>query len=455
MTAISTAAPAAAGPSNAALAAAGRFVEYTGEPAAQPASDPAPPLNAGTLQFSADRKRFAASLTKARKFTPSRSPKAILTGVRVAVTGGDVTLTATDLDASGMLTVPAAEGEANGVAIVCPKALGKWLRASKGNTIRVSADAKSVRFADDRTAIVLPAIDAADNWPDFADAAFDWLGCWSMQTADLAAVLRHTVPATDPESLRYALGGVALCPTIDGDHDLTAIATDGRRLHTRTAFVDSDIDAAAVAESLPILPVKACKALEAWGRRAIDDVTIGVGESLVRVSGRTWSVTMRRLDGRFPRWRDVVPSRSCEFAALHTVGPLRDALTSILSSTSDDARGVDLEWQPQPYGATLRLTAGPDDARGVATVPGDILDGLSGDAERERAEGDDSSHVTLDPSFLLDAIRDGADDDTVRIALNADTPADSPVVVTTFVDGYSQDCDHPLRAVLMPLARAR
>lgn len=113
-------------------------------------------------------------------------------------------------------------------------------------------------------------------------------------------LMRSVKSATDADSSRYALGGVLL--EFRGGL-LSMIATDGRRLHASECEIDQALD-----DSTTIVP-----------RRVIDVILAIVGsseESLQLEANRTevmseiggTIVTARLLEGRFPRWRDIVPA---------------------------------------------------------------------------------------------------------------------------------------------------
>jgi len=112
-------------------------------------------------------------------------------------------------------------------------------------------------------------------------------------------LMRSVKCATDADSSRYALAGVLL--EFKGGV-LSMVATDGRRLHCAEAEIDQAVD-----DSSTIVP-----------RRVIDVILAIVGngmgslqleanrtEIMAEIGGRI--LTARLLEGRFPKWRDIVP----------------------------------------------------------------------------------------------------------------------------------------------------
>lgn len=112
-------------------------------------------------------------------------------------------------------------------------------------------------------------------------------------------LIRRTIFATDNESSRYALGGVKL---EFKDGQLTAVGTDGRRL----AKMDGPVTAVGTPEPLGELVVPS-KAMKLIGE-LIDSAELRIGrvkDSFIAKSP-TFTVVAEALEGRYPRWRDVV-----------------------------------------------------------------------------------------------------------------------------------------------------
>lgn len=113
-------------------------------------------------------------------------------------------------------------------------------------------------------------------------------------------LMRSVKSATDTDSSRYALGGVLL--EFRGGL-LSIVATDGRRLHCAEAEIEQALD-----DSTTIVP-----------RRVIDVILsiVGSGMGLLQLEYNRTEVmaeiggtiiTARLLEGRFPKWREIVPA---------------------------------------------------------------------------------------------------------------------------------------------------
>ena len=144
-----------------------------------------------------------------------------------------------------------------------------------------------------------------------------------------ARLMRSVKCATDADSSRYALAGVLL--EFRGGI-LSMIATDGRRLHASEAEIDQAVD-----DSTTIVP-----------RRVIDVILAIVGngmgslqlecnrtEIMAEIGGTI--LTARLLEGRFPKWREIVPAE--QPATTVGVGQLLEAVRQGSICRSETTKG--------------------------------------------------------------------------------------------------------------------
>jgi hypothetical protein len=134
--------------------------------------------------------------------------------------------------------------------------------------------------------------------------------------AELRRVLLAVLPARDPDASRYALGAVLLELEQSGDAvKLLAVACDARRLHvadTLGVATPDDVAAWPLGKVLAADP----KALAAMLAKVAGWVTLTVTPRATDNPGLSITlpgaepVTLPVADGRFPRWRDVIPADS-------------------------------------------------------------------------------------------------------------------------------------------------
>jgi DNA polymerase-3 subunit beta len=174
------------------------------------------------------------------------------------------------------------------LAAIAGMAVGDVSFAREGNNVKITAG---------RGQWTLPVIDG--DWPERGnDAGKPFL---RLPVDQFCRVVKSVVGATDDDSSRYALGGV-LVEQKKGD--VAFVATDGRRLHVAYAEVDQAVDDASA-----IIPAHAITTLAKLAATNADDaiqLSLANNELVADMDGVTlWA---RLLDGRFPRWQEVIPA---------------------------------------------------------------------------------------------------------------------------------------------------
>ena len=242
----------------------------------------------------------------------------------------------------------------------------------------------------------------------------------TLRWRQLEQIIRGVVPATDTESSRYALGGVQI-ECREGSL-LAAIGTDGRRLHV------AHLQPASIAGETPqycVVPAAMWVRLATVARAAVRSVrrltsrqaaevlwrsvvTIETDGTVVclTVSQGDLSVTMtaRLIEGRFPRWRDVVdPHLGVGEGLVVEVGTVAAAVADCLRTHKAAVAAGKAAWlaEPLPPRASRRKAGEYRHDRGVW---------LRRDGMTARGCGWSSTvagspaEVCLDPSFVADAV---------------------------------------------------
>lgn len=201
--------------------------------------------------------------------------------------------------------------------------------------------------------------------------------------------------AADGESGRYSLGGVLL-DVADGVVNL--VATDGRRLSLFEIAVDQAVD-----DSTTVVPVAAIRAAAALAAGDPGAVQLERGTAHVVLSGGTWRVESRILEGAYPKWRKVVPSRD----VAQTVVSRAELLAAVAAArvcTDEVSKGVTFK-----FGSDLRLHS-QSSAIGEAKVKCDVV------------EAGKEVTVKLDPAYVADWLRTlDAKDADPAVTIDADT----------------------------------
>ncbi|TWU56893.1 DNA polymerase III subunit beta [Rubripirellula tenax] len=372
------------------------------------------------MKITCQRESLTNAFALAASIAPTRSPKEILQNVKVTAAGGKLTLTATDMEVGIRLELEdGVEIEVEGTALLPVSRTMAILRESNDESISMETDDSGIRVRGSRSKYRLPG-NNPDEFP--AVVGFDENKYHVLPTRLFREMVKRTVFATDPESSRYALGGVLL--ELE-ENTVTAVGTDGRRL-ARMEGVGESIGGHQTTGSSTIVPTRAIQLME----RALSDkdetvdVAARSNDLLLRTSRAV--IYSRLVEGRYPNWRQVLPKRENAIQLDMTVGPLFAALRQAAIVTDHESRGIDFTFAD----GTLKLEAS------TAEI---------GESQIELPIAYDGEPITLtmDHRYLADFCK--VLDNEANFMMEIESGA-SPALLTTD-DGYGY--------VIMPMARDR
>jgi len=247
-----------------------------------------------------------------------------------------VTLTTTDQEV-GLVQSDNYEHEGTTDVLVNAKQIDTLLGKLKCAEVTCSIGDSGATF-DVSTSTARFSLPITELVQDFPPVSTDRAGDVTavVDAGDLAQLLRQTrYAATDAQSTRYALGGV-LCEI--GPQILTCVATDTQRLVVHSAHAEtveagqgivpsSAVDI--VARLLESGPVSLALHRSAPGASGATDYTS------ITVSALGWVVHSRLVEGRFPKYEQVIPQRF-EHVVTVPVVALRESLEAV-SLVCDDS----------------------------------------------------------------------------------------------------------------------
>lgn len=307
-----------------------------------------------------------AALADVLKAVPSKHAKPVLGNVRL----GDGLLTGTDLEVR-----IDSEIDYHGEPLLLPAhRLSAILRAATGDEVTLKPSGSSIVVKCGAGAWTLPTEDV-NQYPTWE--ACELKAICRLPADQFSRAAKATIYATDNESSRYALGGVMLDvePTSDGSMQHW-VATDGRRL----ACVETESDQA-TDESKTIIPGRLMAAVASMAS-GDGSVQIEANAKEVRFELDGCTVTGRLVEGKFPRWRDVVGEPEGEATVIDVV-ELLQAVQSAAIVTSEQSKGITLTWTAN----TLHLAGRSSEYGESAVICPTIAAGLT-------------APTKLDPKFL-------------------------------------------------------
>ncbi len=244
---------------------------------------------------------------------------------------------ATDLEAGVRIEVDDVNIAKPGKALLPVQKMSNILRENGDERLTIELSEKSLDVAGTSSEFHLPVANA-DEYPTVA--GFNEEAYFELPARAFRELVRRTVFATDTESTRYALGGVLL--EINGD-DITAVATDGRRLACMSTKGKS-VNGYQTVGATTIVPAKTLTLLER---------SLGDGDELVHIAARTNDIVVRNakceifsqlVEGRFPAWRQVIPKRENSTVIEAMSGMVASCLRQASIVADPDSRGVDFQF---------------------------------------------------------------------------------------------------------------
>ncbi|MFN0053247.1 MAG: DNA polymerase III subunit beta [Planctomycetales bacterium] len=284
------------------------------------------------------RGTLTAAMQTVSAVVPARTPKEILKNVKLEAQGGQAVLIGTDQEVGIRYQITAADVQAPGEILLPTNRVLAILRELQGETVVVEATAEGTWIRADRAEYKLGCESAAE-FPTVA--GFGDQPCHKVAAGALRQMIRRTLFATDTESTRYALGGVLL-ELRDGT--ITLAATDTRRLAVvkGPSLTSGEVSGENPA---PVIPSKALSLIERSLGNDDEAVEIAVRQNDVLVKTSHATIYSRLVEGRFPRYQDVIPAR-CDVRLELVTGPFYAAVRQAQIVTSEESRGVDFQFSP-------------------------------------------------------------------------------------------------------------
>jgi DNA polymerase-3 subunit beta len=304
-----------------------------------------------------DREKLQAAFQLATSVIAARTPKPVLRHVLMDVAPQETNLTATDLEIGLQIAVPSVEVDTPGRLLLPADEMGALLRESSDASLQLESDGEHLLIRGDRSEFRLNLF-STEEFPLLPEFGGDVQ--YEVPAPLLREIIRRTEFATESDSSRYALGGVLF--EVQGE-TLFGVATDARRMAVMEGPVH--IRRAGELPSNTIVPTRAVQLLERVLANVEGTVLLEIRSSdlLVRASGVL--LFARLLEGRFPRWRDVLPSRASTERVELPIGPTLSAVrqAAVLSDREHKCLRFSLEE------GRLRLAAQSDRGESHVDLP--------------------------------------------------------------------------------------
>ncbi|MFQ6673226.1 MAG: DNA polymerase III subunit beta [Fidelibacterota bacterium] len=248
------------------------------------------------MKFSIEKSTLQEALQNLARATPTRSTIPILNSVLVNAGDGKLTMRATDLEITLVLTVDATIGEGGAVAVP-HRTLMEITAAMPETSIEIKADDQNRVKIRTNFGSYDVAGSGADEFPGVPEVDNQKEVVVNAET--LRRLVNKTIFALSSDELKPALTGVLFD---FGAEQVTTVATDGHRLSICSR---SDYDSRGYTGDV-IVPKKFLQLLsQHLGDR--EEVVLWVGDNHLTVSLNGMTIFSRIIDERYPDYRSVLP----------------------------------------------------------------------------------------------------------------------------------------------------
>jgi DNA polymerase-3 subunit beta len=289
------------------------------------------------MKLTISKEQIINGLQAVQNIVSTRTTLPILSNVMLQAAGNRLELTATDLDVTITSAVEAKVGEPGATTIPVKKLFG-IVRELAGPEIEMEIDEKNACTLQAGASYYKINGLAAEEFPprpQFAEKRKI-----ELPQEKLRAMLRKTSFAISSDETRFVLNGILLSLK---DHQVTLVATDGRRL----ALVDEEAEVPAEAQADLIVPTKAVnellRLLQTTGQVEIKATDNQVSFTIKPENGFPVVVISKLVEGNYPNYRQVIPAEAKERVALGRE-ELLHALRRAEIMTSEKSNSVKLSF---------------------------------------------------------------------------------------------------------------
>ncbi|MDH7454453.1 DNA polymerase III subunit beta [Luteimonas composti] len=364
------------------------------------------------MRFSLQREALLKPLAQVVNVVERRQTLPVLANLLTQVSGGQLSLTGTDLEVE-MVSRVAVDDAQDGETTIPARKLFDIVRAlPDGSKVTLSQSGDKITVQAGRSRFTLSSLPAND-FPSVDEV--EATERVSVPETALKELIERTAFAMAQQDVRYYLNGLLFDLA---DKRLRCVATDGHRL----ALCETALDDAVPTKRQIIVPRKGVQELQRLLEGGDRAVVLEMGRNHIRIKRDDVTFTSKLIDGRFPDYEAVIPI-GADREVLIDREALRASLQRAAILSNEKYRGVRLEMSP----GLVRINAhNPEQEEAQEEVEAETrVDGLA---------------VGFNVNYLLDALSALRDEQVVLQLRDANSSA-------LVREASSERCRH----VVMPL----
>jgi DNA polymerase-3 subunit beta len=282
------------------------------------------------MKLTVEKDALVAGLQRTQAVVGGKTTLPVLSNLLFCAEGEQLILTATDLELTVRATIAAKVSKA-GMTTLPAKRIVSIVREMSGTLLEIDVGERDIATINcDAAEFRLNGI-SAEDFPVLP--VFEGGHPLVLEAARLKAMLQRVGYAASTDESRRELNGALMSFRANR---LTIVATDGKRL----ALAEHEMDVPKEAEADAILPTKTVNEL----LRSIPEtgnVRIQVSKNQAAFEGDGVTVISKLVEGTFPNYRQVIPSRSEQRVAIERE-LFANAARRVALVTSDESNSIKL-----------------------------------------------------------------------------------------------------------------
>jgi len=284
------------------------------------------------MKFTCNRAALHEALQIASSIVPARTPKPILQCAQIKADkkAQTVAVMATDNEISVQYTIPQVQVDVEGTAVLPADRLTAILHESGDETLALEQTDSTCQILGRDCKFRVFGHDP-DDYPVLAP--FPEKPTLTMQAGILKRMIHRSSFAAARENTRYAINGVLW---EQHGKKLRMVATDGRRLAKVEGTPSSVADDT---EHTTIVPAKTMQVIERILHDPEEKVQIGLLDAQVAIQTSAVRVMSSLVQGRFPKYSDVIPDSDGQKIQVNTEQFL-SAVRRAALLTNEQSKGV-------------------------------------------------------------------------------------------------------------------
>lgn len=264
------------------------------------------------LALTVERAVLLKSLSHVQSVVEKRNTIAVLSNILLEAEGGNIKLTATDMDISITDNLPADISQEGAITVSAHLLYDIVRKLPDGAQVELRAEGSKIQINAGKSKFSLPTL-AASEFPKIDSGELSHH--FTLVPEELVALIEKTRFAISQEETRYYLNGIYFHISDDGNEPvISAVATDGHKL------AKIDVTAPAEAKTMPgvIIPRKTVQELKKLLENAEEEVQISLSDKKIKFSCGPTTLISKLIDGTYPDYQKVIPANNQQVLKVNT-----------------------------------------------------------------------------------------------------------------------------------------